>query len=49
LAEGALPAGPASRLWDGRDEAGHQVPAGVYFYRLEAGGEVLTRKLLVIR
>ncbi|MBM4116803.1 DUF11 domain-containing protein [bacterium] len=49
LAEGELPAGPASPLWDGRDDAGRQVPAGIYFYRLRAGGEVLTRKLLVIR
>ncbi len=48
LAEGALPAGPASRIWDGRDEAGRRVPAGIYFYRLDAGGRVLTRKLLVI-
>lgn len=49
LVEGEAPAGPASRVWDGRDDAGRQVPAGIYFYRLQAGGEVLTRKLLVIR
>lgn len=49
LAEGEAPAGPASRVWDGRDDAGRQVPAGIYFYRLQAGGQVLTRKLLVIR
>jgi hypothetical protein len=49
LAEGNLPAGPASRVWDGRDDDGRLVPAGIYFYRLDAGGQVLTRKLLVIR
>ena len=49
LVEGEQPAGQASRLWDGRDAQGRRVPTGVYFYRLEAGGEVLTRKLMVIR
>ena len=24
--------------WDGRDEAGREVPSGIYFYRLTAGG-----------
>lgn len=29
-----LPAGPQGVEWDGRDDAGHPVAAGVYFYRL---------------
>jgi len=33
-------------LWDGRSEAGQAVASGVYFYRLEAGGQVQSRKLL---
>ncbi len=35
--------------WDARNDQGRQVEAGVYFYRLTAGGETLTRKLTVIR
>jgi len=37
LAEGELPAGRYTREWDGRSRGGLQSPAGVYFYRLEAG------------
>jgi len=29
--------------WDGRDEGGRPVAAGVYFYRLESGREVRSR------
>jgi len=42
LAEGELPAGRYTREWDGRSRGGLQSPAGVYFYRLEAGPEVRT-------
>jgi len=35
--------------WDGRSNRGHKVGAGVYFYRLEAGCWVKTRKMVVIR
>jgi flagellar hook assembly protein FlgD len=35
--------------WGGLDERGHPVPSGVYFYRLDAGASVLSRKLLVTR
>ncbi|MFT5314559.1 MAG: hypothetical protein ACI9UK_000380 [Candidatus Krumholzibacteriia bacterium] len=34
----AVPAaGSHDVYWHGRDEAGHVVPSGVYYYRLEAG------------
>jgi hypothetical protein len=36
-------------LWDGSDESGHRAPSGVYFVRLDVGGSVRTRKLLLIR
>jgi hypothetical protein len=35
--------------WDGRDEQGREVRAGVYLIRLEAGRSVATRKLVVQR
>ncbi len=35
--------------WDGRDEKGAPVPAGIYFLRLGARGEVATRPLVVLR
>jgi len=34
-------AGPGEIHWDGRDAQGRPVPAGVYFARIMAGGEVL--------
>lgn len=35
--------------WDGTDDRGHSVKAGVYFYRLEAGGARFTRRLVLVR
>lgn len=44
-----LPAGRHRAAWDGRDASGHEVAAGVYFYRIEAGADVGVRKMLVIK
>ncbi len=35
--------------WDGTDELGMPVPAGVYLYRLRAGNQASTRRLSVVR
>jgi hypothetical protein len=35
--------------WDGRDDTGGEVGAGVYFYRLEAGEYTATRRLVLLR
>jgi uncharacterized repeat protein (TIGR01451 family) len=42
---------PGSRTvgWDLTDGAGQRVPSGVYFYRLQVGGENFTQKMLVVR
>ncbi|MBM4118128.1 hypothetical protein FJ251_10390 [bacterium] len=39
LERSALPAGELSLVWDGRDETGRALPAGLYFTRLAADGE----------
>ncbi len=36
-------------VWDGRDAAGREVPAGVYLVRFETGGHAQTRTLVVLR
>ncbi len=35
-------------MWDGRDESGGMVGAGVYFCRLQAAGQTVTQKMLRI-
>jgi len=40
--------GRYSSGWDGRGENGVLLPAGIYFCRLEAGAERLTRKLVLL-
>jgi FlgD Ig-like domain/Bacterial pre-peptidase C-terminal domain len=46
LAAGALEAGAHEAIWDGRDEGGRLVGAGVYFVRLESGGQTAVRRLV---
>jgi hypothetical protein len=48
LVHGFQPAGAYTASWDGTDAAGRPVTAGIYFYRLRAGKETLTRKLVRI-
>lgn len=48
IASGMRPAGPHQERWDGRDDAGRAVTAGVYFLRLRAAGDVVTTKAIKI-
>lgn len=48
LAEGRRPAGVNLLNWDGRDGQGRALPSGVYLCVLEAGGEQVSRKLVLL-
>lgn len=43
---GVQPVGSYQVLWDGCNNHGQKVATGLYFYRLEAGGESRIRKLI---
>ncbi len=49
LADGPWAAGRHEARWDGRDEQGAEVGAGMYYYRIETGGRSDTRRMLIIR
>jgi len=46
LVDAALSAGPHRATWDGRDDRGRRVAAGLYWVRLEAGGASAVRRLV---
>jgi putative hemolysin len=48
LVAGAQTEGIHQVVWDGRDAAGEALPAGIYYGRLEVGGEARTQKLIRI-
>lgn len=41
--------GAHERVWQGRDDEGHAVAAGVYVYRLRAGNELETRRMVLAK
>ncbi len=49
LLQEPLAAGRHSVTWDGKEPGGSAPSAGVYFCRLEADGQIVTRKLLLAR
>jgi len=49
LFDGLLEAGTHTQVWNGNMTEGGEMPSGVYFCRLEAGGDVMYRKLVLIR
>jgi hypothetical protein len=42
-------AGSYRLTWDGRDNAGKQLPGGIYFYQLKAGSYTATRKMIMAK
>lgn len=49
LARGPREAGVYTLRWDGTDDAGYQLASGLYLYRLTAGAETTTRRLMLLR
>jgi hypothetical protein len=45
----AVPAGCHTVFWNGKDDGGHTVASGIYFYQLRAGSSSLTRRLVLIK
>ena len=49
LTSESLPAGEHTRHWNGRDDSGHPVASGVYFYKFSANERSQTRKLILLK
>ena len=49
LFDGVAIRGTSEHRWAGVDKNGTHVPSGVYFYRLYAENEVITRKMLLLK
>jgi hypothetical protein len=49
LVDGAQSQGRHTVVWDGRDGSGKRVSAGVYLYRLRAGGFIETKKMMLLQ
>ena len=49
LVNGLQNVGQYTVQWDARNDLGHSVASGLYFYRIEAGNFVQTRKMTLLR
>lgn len=49
IAEGSFPAGRHQRVWDGADDGGRPVAAGIYIVRIDAGTDQARRRIVVLR
>jgi hypothetical protein len=44
-----LPAGPQEKVWDGTDDSGRPLAAGVYFSQVNAGSLTETRRMTLLK
>jgi flagellar hook assembly protein FlgD len=49
LISGNVAMGEHSVTWDGTDDSGVHAASGIYFYKLEADGEVTSRKMTLVK
>ena len=49
LVNADLAAGTHQISWDGKDQSGRAMAAGVYLYRLEAAAHTLTRRMTLVK
>jgi hypothetical protein len=49
LIDGVLAPGRQEVEWDGRDNENRPLPSGAYVYRLEAGSQTLSRRMLLLK
>jgi len=49
LARESFGAGPHTVPWEGCDDSGQPVPSGIYYYRLDAGGQARSQQMIRIR
>ena len=49
LADGITGFGTHNMVWDGTDNTGNQVGSGIYFYRLETGSFIESKKMVLIK
>jgi hypothetical protein len=49
LYRGTQDMGEHSQVWDGTDASGRAVSSGTYYYRLEAGDVILTKRMTLVK
>jgi len=49
LADDVYDAGYHEVIWDGRNSSGENAASGIYFYRLDAGGKSISRKMVILK
>lgn len=49
VVSGPMGAGPHGAAWDGRNDSGTALPAGLYFVALSCGGQTITDRIVRIR
>ncbi len=49
IENGVRSIGVYTAIWDGTDARGRSATSGIYFYRLEVGGETFVKKMVLMR